>query len=74
MLKSQVVKHSVSIRGRKTSVALEESFWQALREIAEDRGEPLSALVEEIDLEREDANLSSHIRLFVLDYYRSGAV
>lgn len=66
-----VVKRSVVIGGHKTSVSLEDVFWQSLREIAEQRGTTLSAVLDDIDAHRKNSNLSSHIRMFVLDYYRS---
>lgn len=70
-MKSLVIKRSVTIGGHKTSVTLEDVFWQGLHEIAEDRQVPVASLLGEIDLNRPAANLSSNIRLFVLDYYRS---
>jgi predicted DNA-binding ribbon-helix-helix protein len=69
-MKSQVTKHSIKIRGHKTSVSLEDAFLNSLREIADQRGEPVSQLVARIDEERKHANLSSAIRLFVLGYYQ----
>lgn len=69
-------KHSVTIAGHRTSIALEAEFWSALRDIAEERGEALAALIAEIDAGRladpERPNLSSAIRLFVLDFWRRG--
>ena len=67
---SQVLKRSIVIAGHKTSVSLEDAFWSALREIAATRKIPLSDLVSTIDNERKHGNLSSAIRLFVLDHYR----
>jgi predicted DNA-binding ribbon-helix-helix protein len=58
------------IAGHKTSVSLEDDFWQALREIAIRRNMRLSELVTSIDAERAHANLSSAIRLFVLSFYQ----
>jgi predicted DNA-binding ribbon-helix-helix protein len=72
-MKSPVVKRSIVIAGHKTSVSLEDAFWQGLKQIAGDRGLTLSDLVAAIDTERRQGNLSSAIRLFVLDYYRGGA-
>ena len=69
-MRSSIVKRSVAIGGHKTSVSLEDVFWQSLREIAEQRGATLSALLNDIDAHREHSNLSSHIRMFVLDHYR----
>ena len=70
-MKSLVVKRSIVIEGHKTSVSLEEAFWKGLKEIASNRELTLSDLVSSIDSEREQGNLSSSIRLFVLDYYRT---
>jgi len=67
---SSVVKRSVAIAGHKTSVSLEDAFWRTLKEIADGRHLTLSELVAEIDSERKRGNLSSAIRLFVLDFYR----
>jgi len=69
-MKSPVVKRSIVIRGHKTSVSLEDEFWKGLREIAAERGMTLSVLVAEIDEKKQYGNLSSAIRLFVLDSYR----
>ena len=70
-MKSSVVKRSVMIDGHKTSVSLEDEFWNALKEIAQQRNQKLSALIALIDSERTTGNLSSALRLFVLDQYRS---
>jgi predicted DNA-binding ribbon-helix-helix protein len=70
-MKSPVVKRSIVIAGHKTSVSLEDAFWQGLKQIAAGRGMTLSDLVATIDHDRRQGNLSSAIRLFVLDYYRS---
>ena len=70
-MKSPVVKRSIVIAGHKTSVSLEDAFWQGLKEIAGGRDMTLSDLVATIDTERQHGNLSSAIRLFVLDYYRN---
>ena len=70
MEKSLVEKRSLVVDGHKTSVSLEEAFWNRLREIADERDVTLSALVGEIDADRQFANLSSAIRLFVLSTYR----
>ena len=72
-MKSPVVKRSIVIAGHKTSVSLEDAFWQGLKVIAGERGVTLSDLVAAIDKERRQGNLSSAIRLFVLDHYRSRA-
>ena len=70
-MKSPVVKRSIVIAGHKTSVSLEDAFWTGLKEIASGREMTLSELVAEIDSQRRHGNLSSAIRLFVLDHYRS---
>ncbi len=70
-MKSPVVKRSIVIAGHKTSVSLEDEFWDALKEIAGRRNVTLSDLVASIDASRSQGNLSSAIRLFVLDYFRS---
>ncbi len=70
-MKSPVVKRSIVIAGHKTSVSLEDAFWKGLKEIAQGRSMTLSELVAAIDTERRHGNLSSGIRLFVLDHYRS---
>ncbi len=72
-MKSPVVKRSIVIAGHKTSVSLEDAFWKGLKEIANSRDMTLSELVAVIDTERHHGNLSSAIRLFVLDHYRSQA-
>ncbi len=70
-MKSPVVKRSIVIAGHKTSVSLEDAFWKGLKEIAGERDMTLSELVASIDSDRRHGNLSSAIRLFVLDHYRS---
>jgi predicted DNA-binding ribbon-helix-helix protein len=69
-MKSLVVKRSIVLAGRKTSISLEEAFWRSLKEIASQRDSTLSALVAAIDVGRRHSNLSSAIRLFVLNYYQ----
>jgi len=70
-MKSAVVKRSIVIAGHKTSVSLEDAFWNGLKEIARERHMTLSELVAEIDAQRQLGNLSSALRLFVLDFYRT---
>jgi predicted DNA-binding ribbon-helix-helix protein len=70
-MKSPVVKRSIVIAGHKTSVSLEDAFWKGLKEIASGRDMTLSDLVAAIDSERQHGNLSSAIRLYVLDFYRT---
>jgi predicted DNA-binding ribbon-helix-helix protein len=69
-MKSSVLKRSIIIAGHKTSVSLEDEFWNGLKQIAGGRDSTLSDLVAIIDADRQHANLSSAIRLFVLGYYR----
>jgi predicted DNA-binding ribbon-helix-helix protein len=63
-------KRTIFLNGKKTTVSLEDDFWNALKEIAGKRGVSSSHLVAAIDGQREHANLSSAVRLFVLDYYQ----
>ena len=69
-MKSPVVKRSVVVAGHKTSVSLEEAFWNGMKEISGERSMTLSELVVEIDTKRQQRNLSSAIGLFVLDYFK----
>ena len=73
-MSSTVVKRSIVIAGHRTSISLEDTFWKALKDIAKTRGETLSDIVAAIDDKRQDGNLggnlSSAIRVFVLDHYR----
>ena len=66
MAAAAIGKRSLVIDGHRTSVSLEDAFWRRLRAIAKERGVSLNRLVAEIDHDR-DGNLSSAIRLFVLD-------
>ena len=70
-MKSPVVKRSIVVAGHKTSVSLEEAFWNGMKEISGERNMTLSELVGEIDGKRQQGNLSSAIRLFVLDHYQA---
>jgi predicted DNA-binding ribbon-helix-helix protein len=70
-MKSLVFKRSIVVGGHKTSVSLEDAFWNGLKEIAAERHMNLSELVAEIDAQRQHGNLSSALRLFVLDFYRT---
>lgn len=71
-LKSLVAERSVVIGGHKTSVSLEDPFWNDLKAIAHLQRVALSQVVEDIDRARKQSNLSSAIRLFVLDQVRMG--
>ncbi|MFP7675169.1 ribbon-helix-helix domain-containing protein [Marivita sp. S0852] len=65
------VKRSLTLRGHRTSVSLEDVFWQAFRDIATDQGKPINALAAEIDERRGmDVGLASAIRVFVLEHYQ----
>ena len=68
--KSTVLKRSVWVADRQTSVSLEDAFWLSLKEIASMHDMTLSELMTTIDSERQHRNLSSAIRVFVLEFYR----
>jgi predicted DNA-binding ribbon-helix-helix protein len=68
--KSTVVKRSLVVGLRKTSITLEAAFWESLKEIAASKETTPSLLVGRIDQDRTHANLSSLIRLYVLEYYQ----
>ncbi|MBN9600322.1 MAG: ribbon-helix-helix domain-containing protein [Afipia sp.] len=68
-----VVKRSVVIDGHKTSVSLEDAFWTSLKDIASRQGITLSMQISSIDEKRQTNNLSSAIRLFVLEHFRTRA-
>ena len=68
-MQSSVVKRSVVIGGHKTSISLEDEFWTSVKEIAASRQTTCSGLLSEINERRQSANLSSAIRLFVLQFY-----
>ncbi|SHL58892.1 Ribbon-helix-helix domain-containing protein [Roseovarius marisflavi] len=71
-MSARPVKHSLTLKGHRTSVSLEAEFWQAFREIAAQKGMPVNALAAEIDAERGvDIGLASAIRLYVLRHYRA---
>jgi predicted DNA-binding ribbon-helix-helix protein len=70
-MNSPVVKRSIVIAGHKTSVSLEDAFWKGLKDIAAARDTTLSDLVATIDSTRRHGNLSSAIRLFVLDHFQA---
>jgi predicted DNA-binding ribbon-helix-helix protein len=68
-----IVKHSLAVAGHRTSISLEQAFWDALKAVAAARNQPVAALVAEIDAARGEANLSSAIRVFVLQRGRGQA-
>lgn len=66
------VKHSVTLKGHRTSISLEDDFWTALRGIARETGKPINVLIAEIDVKRgTEAGLASAIRVFVLRHYKA---
>ena len=68
---SRPVKRSLTLRGHRTSVSLEDEFWRAFREIAEETGKAINVLAAEVDADRGvDSGLASAIRLYVLRHYR----
>jgi predicted DNA-binding ribbon-helix-helix protein len=69
-MKSAVVKRSIALAGHKTSVSLEDAFWRGLKQIARARNTAIYDLIALIDAQRKHANLSSAIRLFVLEFYQ----
>jgi predicted DNA-binding ribbon-helix-helix protein len=72
--KSPVRKRSIRLDAHKTSVTLEDAFWDAFKEIAAAQGTTVSRLIAALDSKRRErlqSNLSSAVRLFVLEYYRS---
>jgi predicted DNA-binding ribbon-helix-helix protein len=72
-MKSPIVKRSVVLAGHKTSVSLEDAFWLGLKDVATSRRMTLSDLISRIDIDREQGNLSSALRLFVLNHYQAHA-
>ena len=70
-VKSAVIKRSVVVGRHRTSISLEDAFWRHLGEIARAQGWTVSKLIAEIDGSREYGNLSSAIRLFVLEHFRA---
>jgi predicted DNA-binding ribbon-helix-helix protein len=71
--KTTVVKRSIELARHATSVSLENQFWEALGEIARKRNIPIAVLIEQIHNNRTGSNLSSSIRLFVLNYFKVGS-
>jgi predicted DNA-binding ribbon-helix-helix protein len=72
-IKSLVLKQSVVVNGRDSSVSIEGAFWNALKEIALAQNISANALISKIDTEREAANLSSAIRVYAVEHYRLAA-
>lgn len=72
-MKSPITKRSISVAGHKTNISLEDAFWIGLCEIAKSRATTVSAVVADIDTQRRHANLSSAVRLFVLEHAQARA-
>lgn len=73
-MSARPVKHSLTLRGHRTSVSLEDEFWKAFQSIAEEQGKPVNQLAAEIDEARgTDSGLASAIRVFVLRHFRNSA-
>ena len=70
---STLKKRSVNLNGHATSVTMEEPFWDCLKDIAKEREVSLNALIAEVDETRE-GNLSSALRVFVLNWLKSGNI
>ncbi len=65
------VKRSLTLKGHRTSVSLEDEFWRAFRDIAQEKDQPINALAAEIDVARDpETGLASAIRVFILNWYR----
>ncbi len=65
------VKRSLTLKGHRTSVSLEDEFWRAFREIAQEKDQPINALAADIDVTRDpDTGLASAIRVYILNWYR----
>ena len=73
LMSTRPAKHSLTLRGHRTSVSLEPEFWDAFRRIAQARGRPINALAAEIDAARGDVGLASALRVFVLQDLRRRA-
>ena len=73
-MKSVIIKRSIVLNGHKTSVSLENEFWEGLRHIADGLKIKVSALVQRIDRERTNRNLSSAIRIYVFNHFREKVV
>ena len=71
---NSVIKRSIVINGHKTSVSLEDEFWNSLRELAALKNTNLTTLVEKIDHDRNGSNLSSAIRVFLFNHVRAASV
>ena len=72
-MKSAIAKRSIVLNQHKTSISLEDDFWNCLRAIADEKKMKLTTLILQIDSERNNANLSSAIRVFVFNEMRAQA-
>ena len=70
-MNSTVKKRSIVIGRHKTSISLEDHFWACVRQIARERATTASELIGMLDAERNGGNLSSTVRVFVLEHYRN---
>lgn len=71
---SRPVKRSLTLKGHRTSVSLEDEFWRAFQAIAKESAKPINVLASEIDAERDlDVGLATAIRLHVLRHYQAKA-
>ena len=69
---SRPKKRSLTLKGHRTSVSLEDDFWRAFHEISAEKGKPINALAAEIDAGRNlETGLATAIRLYVLAHYRA---
>jgi predicted DNA-binding ribbon-helix-helix protein len=62
-------KHSITVAGHRTSITLEQAFWDSLKEIAEEKSLSVNGLIGSIDADHPD-NLSSALRVFILEHYK----
>lgn len=69
--RTRIAKRSVSIAGHRTSLSLEDAFWSELKTIAAESGASLATVIEAVDAQRSTANLSSALRIFVLETLKS---
>lgn len=70
-MSARPVKRSLTLHGHRTSVSLEDAFWQAFRQIAEEKGKPINQLAAEIDADRgTESGLASAIRVYVLRHFQ----
>lgn len=72
-MNSAIIKRSVVVAGKKTSVSLEDTFWLALKEIAAQKRMALGEMLDTISDGRDSANMSSAVRQYVMQHYYSAA-